>query len=153
MATMDEFKKIAPELSKLKKEQVFGTPKNYFDDFPARMHAKIEQEKNPAKEKKRPIVQLLKPALGLAASFALIAMLVYVPIKLFVEQNPPEVAEFMDYTDSDLKDLMANMDENTFFAMLEEEEEVENSAFTEEDLQAYVNANFTAYEIFEFTEK
>ena len=149
---MDELKNIAPELSKLKKEQAFGTPKNYFDDFSARMHTKIEQEKKPVPMKKPRFIQLLKPAIGLAASFALIFMLVYVPIKLFVTQEQAEVAERIDYSDADFKDLMASMDESTFFAMLEEDE-VESSGFTDEDLQVYVNANFSAYEIFEFTEK
>ena len=150
---MDELKNIAPELSKLKKEKVFGTPKNYFDDFSARMHTKIEHEKQPEKEQKPRVFQLFKPALGLVASFALIAMLVYVPLKLFVKQDLPELAENIDYTDSDFKHLMASMDESTFFAILEEGEETENNGFTDEDLQVYVNANFTDYEIFEFTEK
>lgn len=148
---MDELKNIAPELSKLKKEQPFGTPKNYFDDFSARMHTKIEQEKQPVAPKRPRVIQLLKPAFGLAASFALIFMLVYVPVKLFVSQGPTEVAENIDYTDSDLKELMTNMDESVFFALLEEDE-AEQTTFTEEELQMYVSANFTDYEIFEFTE-
>ena len=42
---MDELEKIAPELSKIKKENPFRAPDNYFDDFSARLQMKLEAEK------------------------------------------------------------------------------------------------------------
>jgi len=150
MATMDELKNIAPELSKLKKENPFGTPKGYFDDFSARIHTKIEQEKQPPTEKKPRMIQLLKPVLGLAASFALIFMLVYVPLKTFISKEITQVAETTEYIDNDFMDVLENMDESSFFALLDEPETTED--FTDEELVLYVSANFTDYEIFEYTE-
>lgn len=147
---MDELKNIAPELSKLKKENPFGTPRNYFDDFSARMHTKLEAEKNPVLNKKPRIIQLLKPVFGLAASFALIMMLVYFPLKKFTASQSIEVAEASEYSDSDFLNILEDLDESSFFALLEEAETTDN--FTNDELVSYVSANFTDYEIFEYTE-
>ena len=61
---MDELKNISPELSKLKKENPFGVPNNYFEDFSARLHAKLAEEKKVVPKKQNRIVVFLKPALG-----------------------------------------------------------------------------------------
>ncbi len=148
---MNELKNIAPELSKIKKETPFGTPKYYFDDFSARMHTKIEAEKQPAKEKKSRIIQILKPVVGLAASFALIFMLVYVPLKTFIPKEMNKVAQISEYPDAEFRKVLEDLDENAFFALLDEKTEASND-FTNDDLVLFVNANFTDYEIFEFTE-
>jgi len=147
---MDELKNIAPELSKLKKENPFGTPKNYFSDFSARLHTELEKEKAPSEQKPR-LIQLLKPALGLAASFALIFLLVYVPLKTFTPSEVTEVAENSEYSDSDFLNLVEKLDENSFFALLNESDDKET--FSDEDLMAYVSTNFTDYEIFEKIDK
>lgn len=150
---MDELKNIAPELSKIKKEEPFGTPKNYFDDFSARLHTKIATEKQAEPEKKPRVIQLLKPFIGLAASFALIFMLVYVPLKTFVSGDITKVAQTTEYidSDSDLINVLEDLDESSFITLLEDETESSND-FTAEELTLYVSANFTDYEIFEFTE-
>jgi len=148
---MDELKNIAPELSKLKKENPYGTPKNYFDDFSARMHTRIEQEKQEEPEKKPGIIQLVKPFLGLAASFAIIFMLVYVPLKTFTSKDITLVAEANNYTDNELLNLVEGLDESSFFAILDEQDE-ETETLTNDDLALYLAANFSAYEIYEFTE-
>ncbi len=148
MKEMDELKNIAPELSKLKKENPFGTPKNYFNDFSARLHTELEKEKAAPAEQKTRLIQLLKPALGLAASFALIFLLVYVPLKTFTPSEVTEVAENSEYSDSELINLLEKLDENSFFALLEESSD-DQETFSDEDLMAYVSTNFTDYEIFE----
>ena len=147
---MDELKNIAPELSKLKKENPFGTPRNYFDDFSARMHTKLEAEKHPVPNKKPRIIQFLKPAFGLAASFALIVMLVYVPLKKYTATQSTEIAGVTEYSDSEFLNVMEDLDESSFFALLEESEAEDN--FTSDELLLYVSANFSDYEIFEYTE-
>lgn len=147
---MDELKNIAPELSKLKKENPFGTPKNYFDDFSARMHTKLEAEKHPVPNKRPRIIQFLKPAFGLAASFALIFMLVYVPLKKFTATQSTEIAEATEYSDPEFLNVMEGLDESEFFSLLEESEAEES--FTNDELLLYVSANFSDYEIFEYTE-
>jgi hypothetical protein len=153
MAEMDELKNIAPELSKLEKEVPFRTPKNYFDDFSARMQTRMESEKQAEQvpEQKTKIIQLLKPFIGLAASFALIFLLVYVPIKTFVKPEITEVASTTENvtSDSEILNILEGLDESSFFALLDETETTDE--FTNDDLVLYVSANFTDYEIFEIT--
>lgn len=148
---MDELKNIAPELSKLKKENPYGTPNNYFDDFSARMHTRIEQEKQADPVKKPGIILLLKPVMWLAASFVIIFMLVYVPLKTFTSKDITTVVEVNDYADTELLYIVEGLDESSFFDLLEEET-VEAEGLTNDDLVLFVNANFSDYEIYEFTE-
>jgi len=143
----DELKHIAPELSKIKKEKAFKMPENYFDDFSARLHTKIEMEKQPVEEQKPRIIQLLKPALGLVASFAIIMLLVYVPLKTFVKPEINGIAETSETEDTDFLNVLEDMDEYSFFAALGEAET--NDEFTDTELVAFVSANFSDYEIFE----
>lgn len=152
MARMDELKNIAPELAKQNKEVPFSTPKNYFVDFSARMQTRMEMEKQGKPKQKIKIIQLLKPFIGMAASFALIFLLVYVPIKTFVLKERTEVAVSIENSDSDSEfiNIMEGLDEGSFFALLNETENTD--AFTNDELFLYVSANFTDYEIFEITE-
>ena len=80
---MDEIKKIAPKLSEIKKENPFEVPPRYFDDFSARLQMKIVAEKTIMHSPKNRFIQFLRPALGLAASLAIIFSLVYFPLKTY----------------------------------------------------------------------
>jgi hypothetical protein len=61
----------------------FKTPEGYFESFPDRMLGRLalEQEVQNPPPKRVMIIRYLRPALALAASFALIFMLVYFPVK------------------------------------------------------------------------
>lgn len=147
---MNELKKIAPELSKIKKEVPFDTPKNYFDDFSARLHLQIEAEKqNTTAPQKHSIIRLLKPALGLAASFAIIFMLVYVPLKTFLPFQSTEVAQSTTDLDSGILNYIEGIDESSFVSLLNESEDTYSVEFSDEELTLYVSANFSDYEIYE----
>lgn len=149
---MEELNNIAPELSKIKKEKSFGTPDGYFDDFSARMQMKIEAEKAPVVKKEFRIINILKPALGLAASFAIIVLLVYVPLNTFLnKEQPNKQATSNEYPQTEFQSILEEIDENSFFALLNEEQNGKND-FTDEELQLYVSANFSDYEIYEYTE-
>lgn len=144
---MDELKNIAPELSKLKKEAPFGVPENYFDDFSARLQMKLEAEKKTLPSQQNRIIQFLKPALGLAASFALIFMLVYWPLKSF---TPSEVATNdniqIEMPNSEYINIVEGMDDNSFYALLEEP--AESVEFNDEELLNYLSANVSDYDIY-----
>nr|WP_321357518.1 hypothetical protein [uncultured Draconibacterium sp.] len=149
---MEELKNIAPNLSKIKKENAFGTPKHYFDDFSARMQMQIEAEKHVADKKEFKIINLFKPALGLAASFAIIFMLVYIPIKTFIPQEQViETIASTNYSDNEIHSILEELDETSFFSLLESNDN--NETFSDDDLIAYVSSNFSAYEIFEYTQE
>jgi len=146
---MDEIKNTSPELSKIKKETPFQVPENYFDDFSARLQVKLEAEKAGIPKQQNRIIQFLKPALGLAASFFLIFMLVYYPLKNYMPSHNIEQAELMNDSETDFLNIIEGIDENSFFALLEGSNNGNN--FSDDDLVAYVSANFTDYEIFEYT--
>jgi hypothetical protein len=146
MEKMDEFKNIAPELSKLKKENPFGTPDNYFDDFSSRLQTKLESERMIIPKQQNKIIRFLKPALGLAASFALIFMLVYWPLKTFMPNQVASNAEIFDVSEMDYMSIVEGIDENSFYALLDEPNN--SIEFSDEDLLSYVNTNVSEYEIY-----
>ena len=148
MGKMNEFENNAPELSKLKKEYPFRTPDNYFDDFSARLQLRLEAEKKATVPRKIRFADILKPALGLAASFAIIFMLVYIPLKTFMPSERTEVAAVTDdYDEAGILNYIENIDESSFISLLNEDEN--KDVFSDDDLTLYVSANFSDYEIYE----
>jgi hypothetical protein len=147
---MEEREKHTPNLSKIKKENPFGTPDNYFEDFSARLQYKLEAEKKPAPKPQGIVIRFLKPALGLAASFALIFLMVYWPIKTFLpktelaDANEPALEE-MEYLT-----MVEGIDENSFYALLDEPDNT--SELSEDDLIAYLSANLSEYDLYSGTD-
>ena len=150
---MNELEKIAPKLSKIKKEPPFDVPENYFDDFSARLQTRLEAEKTVLPKPKNRVIQLLKPAIGLAASFLVIFMLVYWPIKSFlpnylVKDNAAETAPMSE--EDPYRAIIERMDENTFFALLNENENeiTREVGLNDEELMNYISSNISDYEIY-----
>lgn len=148
---MDDLNKMAPKLSKMKKENPYRTPDNYFDDLSARLQIKIEATKQPHPEKQNKVIKLLKPIIGLAASFALIFMLVYWPLNKFMTNEVAEnVVEETVITEDIYSSIIENIDEETFYSLLEQEENTED--FSDDELINYISANVSDYEIYLETE-
>lgn len=149
---MKDFKKIAPELSKIKKEKPFGVPDDYFDDFSARLQMKLGEDETSEKSRNSKIMGMIKPVLGLAASFVLVVLLVRVPLKSFMsKEQPEEIAVVVDSYETEFQDMLEHMDESVFFGLLNSGESPDT--LSDADLLAYVNTNFSSYEIYEYTEK
>ncbi len=145
MGKMDEFKNQFTELSKIKNEVPFRVPKNYFDDFSARLNTRLEAEKMAVPKPQNRVIQFLKPALGLAASFALIFMLVYWPLKNFNPNQEANNALEQDYTDVEYINMVEDIDESLFFALLEEPSK---EVLSDEDITSYLQTNSSEYEIY-----
>jgi hypothetical protein len=144
---MDELKKIAPELSKIKKENPFRVPENYFEDFSARLQERLEAEKAGVPKNQNRIIQFLKPALGLAASFTLIFMLAYWPLKtLTPNKQASNIVTETDENEMFFASLVEGMDENSFYAMLDDNNG--SVQFSDDDLANYVKTNSSEYEIY-----
>lgn len=148
---MNDLKNIAPELSKIKKENPFEVPDHYFDDFTARLQHRIETEETGNKKQQNTIIRFLKPALGLAASFALIFMLVYWPLKSFLPNQVAQTETTNELEDQEYMSIVEDLDETSFFAFLNESDD--QSDFSDEDLESYIAANTSDYELFVGTEK
>ncbi|MFW6309633.1 MAG: hypothetical protein ACOC1D_00905 [Prolixibacteraceae bacterium] len=148
---MDDLKQKAPKLSKIKKENPFRVPDNYFDDFSARLQTKVAAEKQPLPEKAGIITRFLKPALGLAASIAVVFVLVYWPLNEFLDTQIAEnrMEQITDNEDEYLS-LVESIDEESFYTLLEQSETKEE--LSDEALIDYLSANFTDFEIYLRTE-
>jgi hypothetical protein len=133
------------ELSKIKKDNPFRVPDNYFDDFYARLQYRLQAETNTHPEKESKIIRFLKPALGLAASFALIFMLVYWPVKTFLPGNSADNTA-IEIPDLEFFSIVDDIDENTFYNLLEDSDS--SGEFSDEELVNYLSVNVSEYEIY-----
>ncbi len=79
---------MLPELEKIKKQNPFIVPENYFDEFSGRLAQRINTEET-HKTVFRKMYVFLKPAIGLAASLILIFMLVYSPLRKTAKISSP----------------------------------------------------------------
>ena len=149
---MKELEKIAPELSKIKKETPFRVPENYFEDFSARLQMKLESEKMEAPKKQGKVIQILKPALTMAAGFALLFTLAYWPLKLI---TPGQLADNtnieIDINDMLFANMVEGIDQNSFYALLEEPNNP--TQLSDEDMAVIVNSNSSEYDIYSETIK
>lgn len=154
---MKELDKIGPETSKIDKELPFRVPENYFDDFSARLQSKLYTEGEALPQQRKGVIRYLKPALGLAASFALIFMLVYWPLKSFLPEYIARTHTTIQQ-DTEMEEYMPSLeqiDENSFFSFIAETvagtEETE-ADFNDEELLSYISSNVSEYELYLHTE-
>lgn len=149
---MEELENIAPELSKIKKETPFRVPDNYFEDFSARLQMKLDVEKTEAPKKQTRVIQILKPALTMAAGFALLFTLAYWPLKLITpnQQANNETIE-VDINDMLYANMVEGIDQNSFYALLDEP--ANQTQLSDEDLAVIVNSNSSEYDIYSETIK
>ncbi len=144
---MKELEKIAPELSKIKKENPFRVPENYFDDFSTRLQAKLDAEQNAVPVKKSNIIRYLKPAIGLAAGFALVFSLAYWPLKtLTPNQTADSDVQEISVSEMLFASAVEGIDVNSFYELIEKPEG--NAQLSDDDLASFVNANVSEYEIY-----
>ncbi len=144
---MDELKNQFTELSKIKKKVPFSVPENYFDNFSDRLLNRLEAENFAVPQPQNRVIRILKPALGLAASFALIFMLVYWPLKSF---TPNEIANNPDLdieiTDYEYRSMIEGIDENSFYALLTEP--AQQVEISDDDLANYLSASISDFDIY-----
>lgn len=147
---MYEDENIEPEFLKRPKINPFRTPDNYFETIEDRIMGNIEYQ---AKKKTTSsvIIRFLKPVLGLAASFALIYLLVYYPINTFLQKDTAKT----ELTDSVATDWLyadsfnlASIDENALVtAMFSDETSTANQTNPDEVL-AYLSSGMNDVEIY-----
>ncbi len=147
---MDELEKIAPELSKIKKENPFRVPDNYFDDFSVRLQKKLDAEKAGDIQNKNRIIQFLKPAIGLAAGFALIIMISYWPLKTTTtNQNASNTGSESDISEMLYANMVEGIDVNSFYALLNESNG--KTQLNDDDLATFISSNTSEYDIYSET--
>ena len=144
---MNENKNIESPLSGLPKKNPFKTPEGYFENLQDRIEARIEAEDTVVPRQKQ-IVRMLKPALSLAASFALIFLLVYYPLKTFLPEyleSKQVVAESNEFNMEE--DFFAVFsDDNSLIEYISQPEEAELQP--SDEIYAYLSVQMTDTEFY-----
>jgi len=111
---------------------------------------KLDAEKVGVSDNKNRFIQYLKPAIGLAAGFALIFSLAYWPLKTFTpNQQANNTGIQANESEMHFASLVEGMDENSFYALLDEPEVAVQ--LNDDDLANYVKTNSSEYEIYSET--
>ncbi len=147
---MDEEENIEPEFLKQSKTNPFRTPESYFETLEDRIMGNIEYQAKKKTSSGR-IIQYLKPALGLVASFALVYILVYFPINILLEKNVAQT-EATDSTASYLPDeysLSLDLaDENTLVNAIFSNEPNDAAELNPDEVLAYLSSRMNELEIY-----
>ena len=150
MKKMKTTDKIPDVLNGAGKELPFRIPDHYFDDFPARLHARLEAEEMAVVSYRSGYVRYLKPALGLAAAFAAVFLLVFLPVRLVTK---PDILAKYNQSSEDVRiiNLVEQVDDHTFFNWLESESVIDNS--DNQAIESFIASNYSDYDIYMETQK
>jgi hypothetical protein len=111
---------IESEFLKRHRSNPFKTPDHYFDSIEDRVMGQIEYAAKKRTTSSK-VLQFVKPALGLVASFSLVYLLVYYPINHFLPKKLAQT-EIADTASSNLEDeyslVFSSFDENTLVDIL-----------------------------------
>ncbi len=145
---MYDEKNIESEFLKRPKSNPFKTPDQYFDSIEDRILERIEHgTPAPKKISSTKVLQLLKPVLGLVASFSLIYLLVYYPINHFLpktittDTTAPTLAD--EYTF-----LFSSFDENTVVDAILSDQKTYVSEINPDEVLAYLSSGLNDLEIY-----
>ncbi len=147
---MYEEENIESNFLKRKKDNPFRTPDHYFESMEDRVMAGIKhQEKTKSTTSK--IIQFLKPALGLAASFTIVYLLVYYPINHFLPKSMVK-NEISDTIVPNMTDAysfsFALIDENTIINTIFSDDENNSNQLNDDDLLAYLSSGWNDLDIY-----
>lgn len=141
---MDISDDIRRKLAEAGNDLPFRVPRQYFNDFPAKLQALIEEEEQQKRIVKLRPFDYLKPAIGIAAAFAAVYLLVYWPAKLIT--NPALLSNGQTNESEQIINLVERFDDHTFLSLLEGEYKPE--PVDDEILERYVAANYSDFDIF-----
>lgn len=134
------------------KKNPFKTPENYFDSIEDRIMQTIDNEEKAKKHSGTgKVYRLLKPVLGIAASLALVFLLVYYPAKYFSSDQLAKTPT-TDTTNSEGNDfysiVISSIDENALVLTLASEEESGQEEINPDEVIAYLSSDMNDVEIY-----
>lgn len=147
MKTTDNIPDI---LRKTGKELPFRIPDRYFNDFQARLQARLEDEIKYSPERKITHIRYLRPVIGLAAACAAIALLVFNPFRW--NNGQADLAQ-INTTSEEIRiiNLVEPVDDHTFFNLLENDAQEEK--IDRDELELFIATNYSDYDIYQETQK
>ena len=125
MNHMKDLEKTGPNLSKVKSQNAYRVPENYFEEFPRKLMERLEGEDS-SKRTTKYIWTYFKPHLAIAATILAFAIISYTTVQLFFsdgstsEFSNMEIAEYVEYYSSEL-------DESMYYELLDEIHEEETT--------------------------
>ena len=146
-----KFTEEIPEgLREVGKELPFRVPDHYFDDFQARLQIQLDKEQAFAGNQRSLYVRYLKPALGLAAAFAAVFLLVFVPVRL-VTRPEALVQNNLSSEEDRIINLVEQVDDHTFFSLLEDD--IKDEVVEGQELEVFIASNYSDFDIYLETKK
>ncbi len=143
---------IWDELQNEPSEPPFRVPEGYFDTLEDRIKSQIEEEFQPVSQKGK-VIRILKPLLGMAASFALVFLLVYYPLSVYLPDylakntdNPeinPEVA-----SEEDLLFSYFSITSNSVYDLFADNEIATEEEISSEEMLDYLTLSMNEAEIY-----
>lgn len=122
--------------SEIPKEAPFNVPEHYFEDFESRLQYRMQTKPATSKPK---FIQLFKPMIGLAASFLLVFVLVYYPMKYVF----PSLSAENTTTESPVS--LESLNEDDFYDMLSED--LHTDSLKQEEIVDYLALEMSDYEL------
>ena len=147
----EENENIENRLGNLKKDHPFRVPEGYFETFAGRLKVRIEEDEQP--DKKRSLFFYMKPVLMMAASFAFVMLLVYVPIKKFFPSTgkgnlaQQRMNNSVDSAGNIPATLISYFSEGQFLSAISEITELEADTISTDNLGDFIAANYDDFEI------
>lgn len=148
---MKEKKDIWTELQNPPSKAPFKVPEGYFDSLEDRIEARISEETEQVSSQGK-LIRMLKPVLAMAASFALIFLLVYYPLSVFLpsylaktSQGPVEKTNTL--SEDELLFSYFSTSAHSLYDFFGDEEEVQEEVDAEELLD-YLSTEMNETEIF-----
>ena len=140
-----EFKDLSPR-------PPFKVPDDYFDTLEDRIEARISNEAKNISTKGR-LIRMIKPVFAMAASFALIFILVYYPLSIFLPDYLARNADLPVVKKNTFPEEEALLSyilfsEQSFYDVLNGETEPEENEVNAEDMLNYLTTAMNETEIY-----
>jgi len=135
-----------------KKANSFKVPDGYFDTFNEKLFERIKEKEQPAMQR---LWLYLKPVAGLAAAFALVFMLVYVPLTKFMPGKdylatrtdsadlPVQTADSVDRTGT----VLAFFTESQFLSVIDGADEYDKTMLVSSDVVDLLALNCSDWDV------
>lgn len=148
---MNEKKNIWNELQNQPSKPPFKVPEGYFDTLEDLIEAKIADEAAPVSSKGK-LIRMMKPMLAMAASFALIFMLVYYPLSVFLPnylaKNADMSVDTTTVTNDDLVISYFTSFTHSYYDIFSNEEETPEIEVNEQEILDYLAFEMSEAEIY-----
>jgi len=148
---MNEKKNIGNALQNRPSKPPFRVPDGYFDTLEDRIEARIADESSPVSSKGK-LIRMMKPMLAMAASFALIFMLVYYPLSVFLPnylaKNTEIPADTTTVNENDLVISYLTGLTHSYYDLFSAEEETPEIEVNEQDMLDYLAFEMNEAEIY-----